>query len=132
MLRKATLNITLLIAAVCLPAGTAAVAAAQTGITVTPTTVAVTIAAGDETRERISLTNSSAAEIRVETRVEEPAAGETAAAITPTLEQVTLQPGETVQLELRMHVPDLAPPGDQRGNITFEAAGVDAQQHRRG
>lgn len=94
-------------------------AAAQTGINITPTNLAPTIAIGDETREKVTLRNSSAGDIEVEASIEQPALGKGAMLIETDSEPIRLKPGEARQVEVRIIIPAEAGAGTQQGSVTF-------------
>ncbi|MHB0915039.1 MAG: COG1470 family protein [Thermoleophilia bacterium] len=94
-------------------------ALAQTGINITPTNLAMTMAVGDETREVVTLRNISAGAVEVEAAVEPSGAEDGAIAIAVTPEKVELKAGESATVEVNVRVPDDAVAGAQQGFVMF-------------
>lgn len=101
-------------------------ALAQTGINITPTNIAMTIAVGDETREVVTLRNISASDIEVVASIEPSAAEAGAMSIAVSPMKVQLPAGESATVEVHVVVPDDAETGTQEGFVSFN---VDAAAH---
>ncbi|MHB8858927.1 MAG: COG1470 family protein [Thermoleophilia bacterium] len=97
-----------------------AAAASDLGFRVSPTYISPTIAVGDETREAVTLQNSSAYQIMVKSRIG--FADEPAAAISLDREEVSLKPGESTVVYISIKVPEDAPSGSRRQTILFDTA----------
>lgn len=103
-------------------------ALAQTGINITPTNIAMTIAVGDETREVVTLRNISASDVEVEASIEPPAAGDGAMSIAVSPAKIQLKAGESATVEVHVVVPDDAETGIQEGFVSFNVVDADAHE----
>lgn len=97
-----------------------AFAATGLGFRVSPTYINPTIAVGDETREAVTLQNSSKYQITVNARVGP--SDQSKAVITLDQEQVTLRPGDSAVVYVGILAPDDAVPGNWQQTILFDAA----------
>lgn len=113
------LDIVLSLAGFLMPASRAA-AASGLGFRVSPTYVNPTIAVGDETREAVTLQNSSAYQIIVNSQIGP--SGDPGATISLDREQVSLKPGESAVVYITINVPENAPAGRRQQTILFDAA----------
>lgn len=97
-------------------------AAAAGAIKLSPTHINATIAAGDETVERIILDNASAESLVVNIR-ESGFSGADGAApfIQVDPEQVTINAGDSTEVDVRIRVPDDAPAATHRSTVLFDA-----------
>ncbi|RJQ44258.1 MAG: hypothetical protein C4534_06775 [Gaiellales bacterium] len=114
------------LAAVVLALSWAYAAAAQTGINVTPTHIPATIAAGDETREKVSLRNLSAGEVEVEAVVEQGQGEGPLAAVSVAPARIRLAAGESAEVEVHVAVPSDAGVGRGEAYIFFNVADASA------
>lgn len=102
-----------------LPASTAW-PAEDVGFQISPTSINTTIAVGDDTNETITLQNSSTEEVVVKAHMD--ASGNPAEPII-SLEpdQLSLKPGESAQVVVRLQIPDEMQPGHRLTSVLFDA-----------
>ena len=93
----------------------------QVSFSVSPDTIDRTIAVGDETRETVTLHNLSTVEIVVKAH-SGPRDSEEAPGISLEPGQISLKPGESAPVIIRVAIPDNAQPGRQLSSVSFEAA----------
>lgn len=94
-----------------------------TSINVSPTHLAPVIALGDETREKITLVNTSTRDLRVRGHLGYGApSGEGGPQLTLEPDQVILKPGETATVALHITVPAEAVIGDRQDTARFDVS----------
>jgi hypothetical protein len=113
--------ITIIISVACiLLLATSAYGATDVGFRISPTSINSTIAVGDETNETVTLKNFSTDEIVVNVH-----AGADVTPAEPIIslepDQVSLKPGESGKVVVRVKVPDDAQPGQWQSSVFFDA-----------
>lgn len=95
--------------------------AQDVGFRVSPTSINTTIAVGDDTNETITLQNSSTDEVVVKAHMD--ANGNSAEPnISLEPDQLSLKPGESAQVVVRLKIPDETQPGHRLTSVLFDAA----------